>query len=133
MRRYIISTIILAIIAYVLAMAFGGVRAEDSMAKRKIIPPKLERVMRVATTLCRSFAQIKEVARLTLIGNSPEEALMQINLSWRVELCERGTWPVSRPILSKLYETDSHTVAIYRVQTAVGERFIYFSIRRFKI
>lgn len=133
MRRYVISVIVLATLAYVLAMALGGVRADDRAAQKKITPPKPERVMRVATTFCRSLAQIKEIARLTLAGNSPEEALMQINMSWRIELCERGSWPVSRPELQKLYETGSHTVAIYKVQTTAGERFIFFAIRRFKI
>lgn len=101
--------------------------------KREILPPKPERVVRIAATFCHSLSQIKEVIRLTLAGNSPEEALMQVNFPLRVKLCERGSWPVHRPTIVRLYETANHAIAIYKVETPVGARYVFLAIRRFSI
>ena len=105
----------------------------DVATKKRIAPPHFERAMHLATTFCFSFDQISEVARLTLVGNSPEEALTNVNIHWRLNLCDRGWWLVWDPVLRKLHETSTHHVAIFKVETLAGPRYIFFALPRLKV
>lgn len=118
MRKLLLAMTIVVVVLVAEALL---VRAEAEKL-REIVPPKPEPVMRIEATFCRSMAQIREIAKLTLVGNSPEEALMRVNVGFRTEICERGSWPVWRPTLRSLYSTPNHLVAIYTVRTMFGGR-----------
>ena len=116
--------------AMLLALVFA-VQAEDMNMDKIPFAPK--RVTRIETTLCRTVIQIREIARLTNLGNSPEVALMNVNSGLRTERCERVFVPVWEPTMVGLQSTDFHLIAIYRVMTAKGRRFMFLAVRRFAI
>ena len=125
-------TIIVCLLAgaMLIALAFA-VQAEDVNTDKMPFAPK--RVKRIETTFCRTVIQIREIARLTNLGNSPEVALMNVNSGLSIERCERAFIPVWEPVLVDLYWTDFHTIATYRVMTAKGRRFMFLAVRRFTI
>ena len=113
-----------------IALAFA-VQAEDVHMDKSPFAPK--RVQRIETTLCRTHVQIREIARLTNLGNSPEVALMDVNSGLSVERCERVFVPVWEPTLVEVQSTDFHLIATFRVMTAKGRRFMFLAKQRFSI
>ena len=116
--------------AVLIALVFA-VQAEDANTDK--IPFAPQRVMRIETTFCRTVIQIREIARLTNLGNSPEVALLNVNSGLRVERCERVFIPVWVPVLVDFYATDFHLIATFRVMTAKGRRFMFLAKQRFSI
>jgi len=105
--------------------------ASDAVPTLKV--PSPERVVTTVATLCYTFDQIKEVARLTTLGNSHGEAIMQVNMHLRVNMCERKLVRLWQPKLRTILHTDGHMIAIVKVMTSEKARYTFFTMRRLSV
>ena len=126
------TIIFVCLVAGSILIALGFAAQADDVNTDKI-PFAPQRVTRIETTFCRTVIQIREIARLTNLGNSPEVALLNVNSGLRVERCERVFIPVWVPVLVDFYATDFHLIATFRVMTAKGRRFMFLVVRQFTI
>lgn len=122
--------VLLVIVAAIIILPIDSFRLCAKEAHNGVIvPPMPQSAPRYRNVFCHSIKQIQEVVRLSLVGNSIEEAAMQVNAPQQVRLCEPLYLDITKFVRIKSYATSSHLVTIYRVHTTRGVRFIFYARR----